>query len=127
MKGDVAMTRLLAFAAAALLALATATAAQAHAFLTHATPAVGSTVAAAPAELTLDYTEAVEPHFCHVQVLDAAGQQVDAGNLHAAPDDPKRLLLGLKPLPPGSYTVQWRVVAADTHHTEGKFTFSVRP
>jgi methionine-rich copper-binding protein CopC len=100
--------------------------AAAHAFLAHATPAVGSTVAAAPAALTLDYTEAVEPRFCRVQVRDAAGQEVDAGDLHAAPDDPKRLLLGLKPLPPGTYTVTWRVVAADTHHTEGRFTFTVR-
>jgi methionine-rich copper-binding protein CopC len=114
-------------AVAALLTLGTGTAAHAHAFLRHAMPAVGGTVAAAPPELTLDYTEAVEPRFSHVEVLDARGQHVDAGDLHPAPDDPKRLIVGLKPLPPGSYTVKWRVVAADTHHTEGTFTFSVRP
>jgi hypothetical protein len=113
-------------AAAALLTLAAVPAAHAHAFLRHASPAVGSTVAAAPRELTLDYTEAVEPRFSHVDVLDAQGRHVDAGDLHPAPDDPKRLVIGLQPLPPGTYTVQWRVVAADTHHTEGKFSFSVQ-
>jgi copper resistance protein C len=121
------MNTLLPRLAAAALLAGVATAAHAHAFLKHAIPPVGSTVAAAPAVLTLDYTEGVEPKFSHVEVFDAQGQRVDAGDLHVAPDDPKRLLIGLKKLPPGSYTVKWRVVAEDTHHTEGTFTFSVQP
>jgi methionine-rich copper-binding protein CopC len=118
-------------AVAALLALAAApfggSAALAHAFLRHAAPAVGSTVAAAPPELTLDYTEGVEPRFSGVDVLDAQGQHVDAGDLHLAPGNPKRLVIGLKKLPPGTYTVKWHVISVDTHHTEGTFTFSVQP
>ena len=38
--------------------------AQAHALLRHAEPAVGSTVAGAPKELALTFSEAVEPAFC---------------------------------------------------------------
>ena len=102
-------------------------AAQAHAFLRHAAPAVGSTLPVAPPELTLDYTEAVEPRFSSVDVLDAQGQHVDAGDLHTAPDNPKRLIIGLKKLPPGSYKVQWHILSVDTHRTEGTFSFSVQP
>jgi methionine-rich copper-binding protein CopC len=111
---------------AVLLAAAAAGTAQAHAFLRHATPGVGSTLATAPAEMTLDYTEAIEPRFSGVDVLDAQGQHVDAGDLHTAPDNAKRLIIGLKKLPPGSYTVKWHVISVDTHHTEGTFTFSVQ-
>jgi methionine-rich copper-binding protein CopC len=118
--------------AAAMLLLSAAApwsigAAQAHAFLRHAVPGVGSTLAAAPPEMTLDYTEAIEPRFSGVDVLDAKGQHVDAGNLHTAPDNPKRLVIGLQKLVPGAYTVKWHVVSVDTHHTEGTFTFSVQP
>jgi len=111
---------------AALLTAAAAGTAHAHAFLRHATPGVGSTLATAPAEMTLDYTEAIEPRFSGVDVLDAQGQHVDAGDLHAAPDNAKRLVIGLKKLPPGTYTVKWHVISVDTHHTEGTFTFSVQ-
>ena len=48
-------------------------------------------------------------------------------DLHLAPDNPKRLVIGLKKLGPGTYTVKWHVVSVDTHHTEGTFTFSVQP
>jgi methionine-rich copper-binding protein CopC len=102
-------------------------AAHAHAFLRHATPPVGGTLASVPTQLTLDFTEAVEPRFSGVVVLNAAGARVDADDLHAAPDNPRRLLLGLRPLPAGAYTVTWHVTSVDTHRTEGAFGFSVQP
>lgn len=38
----------------------------AHAFLAKASPPVGSQIPAAPAELTLRFTEGVEPLFCTI-------------------------------------------------------------
>jgi hypothetical protein len=32
-----------------------------------------------------------------------------------------------KTLPPGVYTVNWRAVSVDTHHTQGDFQFTVTP
>jgi methionine-rich copper-binding protein CopC len=107
--------------------LAVPAAAQAHAFLRHATPPVGSTLAAAPADLALDFTEAIEPRFSGIDVLDAQGQHVDAGDLHIAPDNAKRLVIGLKKLGPGVYAVKWHVTSVDTHHTEGAYSFTVQP
>src|SRR5262249_94468 len=51
----------------------------AHAFLDEATPRVGSTVRVAPSELTLRFTQDIEPAFSTVTITDAAGQRVDAG------------------------------------------------
>jgi methionine-rich copper-binding protein CopC len=118
---------LLRLLAAAIAVPALSGAAAAHAFLRHATPAVGGTLATPPAQVTLDFTEAVEPRFSGIEVLDAAGARVDAGDPHTAPDNAKRLMIGLKPLKPGAYKVKWHVTSVDTHHTEGVFSFSVQP
>ena len=113
--------------AAAALLLTWSGAANAHAFLRHAVPLVGSTIPASPPVLTLDYTEAVEPRFCTVEVQNAQGQRVDKNDLHTAPDDGKRLLVGLPALPPGAYKVVWHVTSVDTHRTEGSFSFTIEP
>jgi methionine-rich copper-binding protein CopC len=97
----------------------------AHAFLDHASPAVGSSVPSAPAAVTLWFTQDVEPAFSTVQVANAAGQRVDLGDVRVPPGQPAELQVGLKLLPPGTYTVSWHVVSVDTHPTEGTFTFQV--
>ena len=70
-----------AIIAVALLALWPfgANVAQAHAFLDHAEPRVGSTVQNAPRELSLSFTQELEPAFSTVEVLDANGKRVDQG------------------------------------------------
>jgi methionine-rich copper-binding protein CopC len=99
----------------------------AHALLHTASPPVGATVQAAPPEVTLDFSEAVEPRFSTIRVEDAAGRAMDSGTVHASAGDAKRLSIALKPLPPGTYRVIWRVTSVDTHKTEGAFDFTVRP
>jgi copper resistance protein C len=106
-------------------ALAAALPARAHAFLDHASPPVGSAVPAPPAAVTLWFTQNLEPAFSHLTVTNQAGQQVDLGNARVPPGQPAELQVGLKALPPGTYTVSWHVVSVDTHPTEGSFTFSV--
>jgi methionine-rich copper-binding protein CopC len=110
---------------AALLGMATG--ADAHAFLDHARPAVGSSVAAAPAELQLWFTQALEPAFSTVQVVGPSGARVDQGPSRVGVDDPTRLSVGLQPLAPGRYRVIWRVVSVDSHVTNGDFSFTVGP
>ncbi len=102
-------------------------AARAHAFLDHASPAVGSSVPASPPNVTLWFTQDLEPAFSSAQVTNEAGQRVDLGNAQIPQGSPAELQIGLKPLPPGTYLVSWRVVSVDTHPTEGTFTFDVKP
>ena len=119
--------RILLAMTVAAYAVAAAGPALAHAFLTRASPAVGSTVHAAPSEITLRYTEAVEPAFSTVQVTGEGGERVDGGALHVDDKEPTLLHVPLKPLTPGTYKVAWRVVSVDTHTTNGTFTFKVAP
>lgn len=121
------MTRLLAAAmlAAALSIGGAVGMAQAHAFLDHASPAVGSAVPGAPSAVTLWFTQDLEPAFSSVTVTNQAGQRVDLGNQRIPSGQPAVLQVGLRPLPPGRYTVNWRVISVDTHPTEGSFTFQV--
>ncbi|HEY5211145.1 MAG TPA: copper homeostasis periplasmic binding protein CopC [Stellaceae bacterium] len=104
--------------------LVLATAAWAHAFLDHAAPAVGATVPA-PRQVSIWFSEQVEPAFSVIEVTDAAGHRVDAADTHIDPADAKLLHVSLKPVPPGRYEVRWRVVSVDTHHTKGDFGFTV--
>jgi copper resistance protein C len=98
----------------------------AHAFLERASPAVGSEVSGSPPSLNLSYTEPVEPLFCSVSVTDAGGARMDDGK--AIPlEDGRVLSVRLKPLPPGTYHVEWHVTSVDTHKTEGHFSFTVKP
>lgn len=99
--------------------------AHAHAFLDHASPAVGSTVQRAPVSIKLWFTDRVESAFSTVNVVDRAGHRLDSGNAQVDPQDATLLHVSLKPLPPGKYKVIWRVVSVDTHTTEGDFTFGV--
>ena len=113
------------FAALALMLTAGAGQAYAHAHLRTGTPAVDSTVAA-PAEVAIVYSEAVEPRFSVIEVKDSTGKRVDKQDVHTAPSDNKVLSVGLPQLAPGVYTVEWHATAVDTHKTEGTFKFTVK-
>ena len=96
-----------------------------HAFLERAEPRVGSTVKAAPSQVRVWFSEALEPAFSTPEVVNQSGDRVDRGP--AQVDTASRALLHvpLKPLGPGTYRVKWRVLSVDTHVTEGDFTFRV--
>jgi copper resistance protein C len=109
----------------ALLPLLFSGSAGAHAFLDHANPRVGNTVRTAPHEVTLWFTQDLEPAFSTVEVSDSSGARVDSGKASVSPSDRKALRIAVKPLGPGTYKVSWRVLSVDTHTTEGTFTFRV--
>jgi methionine-rich copper-binding protein CopC len=105
-----------------LLATFSNVAAHAHAFLDHASPLVGSTVASAPREVSLTFTQNLESAFSSVQVTDANGARVDQGKAQVSGNT---MRVGLKSLSPGTYRVRWHALSVDTHKTEGSFTFTV--
>jgi len=125
-KSGMAAIRAVVFALFSAIMLAPAPA-LAHAHLDRSTPAAGSTVTAAPAEVTLWFTEALEPKFSTVEVRDAKGTAVHTGKAVLAPDNTAQLIVMVKSLPPGRYKVIWRILSVDTHRTNGEFTFTVAP
>jgi copper resistance protein C len=98
---------------------------EAHAFLQHAEPGVGSTVASSPKEVKIQFTEAVEPALSKIHVFAASGKEVDKGDVHVDSSDQALLKVSLPPLGPGTYRVAWRVVSVDTHVTSGTFNFQI--
>jgi methionine-rich copper-binding protein CopC len=98
--------------------------ATAHAFLDHAEPRVGNKVASPPRELTLWFTQKLEPAFSTVTVTGPTGQRVDAGKARVSGN---QMSVSLKGGGTGTYHVNWRVLSVDTHTTDGSFTFQVGP
>jgi copper resistance protein C len=106
-----------------LLVLATGVA-QAHAFLDHAEPRVGNKVASAPREVTLWFTQKLEPAFSTVTVTNASGQRVDTGKARVSGN---QMSVSLRSGGTGTYHVTWHVLSVDTHTTDGSFAFEVGP
>jgi copper resistance protein C len=109
----------------ALLGLVSAAAA--HGVLERTEPRGGSTLKAAPSAVRLHFTGAIEPAYSRVQVVNGGGQRVDLGDSSVDAANRALLRVSLPALPPGRYTVAWRVLSIDSHVTEGEFTFRVAP
>ncbi len=99
----------------------------AHASLDRATPAAGSMVHRSPPRLELRFTQRLEPAFSEVRVEDRDGKRVDKGDPEVDRANATLLRVSLPTLAPGTYRVKWRVLAVDTHVSEGAFTFDVAP
>ncbi len=106
-----------------LLAVATGEA-SAHAFLDRAEPRVGNKVATAPREVMLWFTQKLEPAFSTITVTNSTGQRVDTGKTRVTGS---QMSVSLRPGGAGTYRVTWRVLSADTHTTDGNFSFQVGP
>src|SRR6476619_1554231 len=102
--------------------LLSATPALAHAMLDHANPRVGNTVATAPREVTLWFTQKLEPAFSTMTVTDSSGQRVEAGKPSISGNV---MRVPLRAIKAGTYRVVWHVLSVDTHKTEGSFNFRI--
>ena len=106
-----------------LLALPLAvTAAQARGMLDHADPTWGSTMASAPDEVTLSFTENLEAAFSSVTVTNGSGTRVDQGKPQVSGST---MSVALRSIGPGIYLVRWHALSVDTHKSEGNFTFYI--
>jgi copper resistance protein C len=116
------MRRSSLFGLIALLLVLAGGQASAHATLDHAEPRVGNKVATMPPEVTLWFTQKLEPAFSSITVTDAAGKRVDTGKTRV---DGSQMAVSLRPGGSGTYHVKWHVLSTDSHTTDGNFTFQV--
>lgn len=96
----------------------------AHAFPSAERPPAGSTLSAAPQEVTITFDAPIESLFATLRVVDDSGHDEAAGAPRVGARR-RELSVALKSLGPGDYTVKWAVVAEDGHRTEGSYTFTV--
>jgi methionine-rich copper-binding protein CopC len=94
----------------------------AHAMLDHAEPRVGNKLATPPHQLTLWFTQKLEPAFSSVTVTDAKGERIDSGKPRVSGN---QMSVSLRAGGSGTYHVTWKVLSVDTHTTDGSFTFEV--
>ena len=122
----------------------------AHSSLESSTPADDSTVKKAPTEISLTFSEEIEPNFSTfvvyplgqgedhealeekadallVQVLSTPdGKELDAPLLTEKASATVTLALP-KDLKPGSYAVMWRALSVDTHTVQDLMVFTYQP
>ena len=89
------------------------------------TPEANSTVAA-PAQVSVFFTEGLEPKFSSLQLMDAQGTVVSREKSVVDPKDAKHMTLALPKLTPGVYRVHWMTAALDGHRMDGDYSFKVQ-
>lgn len=114
--------RMLTILASLLVAALAAGGAQAHAYLDHASPQVGGTVQSPPSELTLWFTQSLEPAFSTVQVTGPNGDRIDQDKPQVTGNT---MRVTIKAAGAGTYHVNWHALSVDTHTTQGSYTFHV--
>jgi len=113
-------------AAAVIVAATVSSTAFAHAHLANSDPAAGAVLVAAPAAVTIAFTEPLEPAFSSIVVVDGDGRTVSSGRARIDASNRKRMTMPLAALGTGAYTVKWVAVATDGHRTQGAYGFSVK-
>jgi hypothetical protein len=74
------------------------------------------------------FDQPVEMPGSGLAVTDARGVRVDRGGTARGEVDQASLAVDLPPLPPGVYTVTWRVTSqADAEFNQGSFDVTLRP
>jgi copper transport protein len=109
------------------VALVLPAAAWGHASLLATQPAASGVLSRPPTQVSLTFSERIEPRFAVISVTDAQGNQEMVGSPARAPDDENAIFIKLRQLPQGWYLVWWRVISADGHPVRGAFTFAVGP
>lgn len=105
---------------AAVFVLLTHPTASAHSELESSTPAAGEIVSEAPTEVTLIFSEDIDPQFAQIAVTGEDGDSVTSGEPvidGARVDQSVRVTSG------GAYGISYRIVSADGHPVQGETSF----
>lgn len=100
----------------------------AHAHLKSATPALNGTVATAPSELDLKFSEGLNLKFTGVKVTGPDKAAVATGDAALGAGDDTTLVIPVSAtLAAGAYKVDWHALSTDGHKTSGSYKFTVKP
>jgi copper transport protein len=106
------------------VAAAYAPGALAHSVLIGTQPGNDVVVPNSPDQVVLEFNEPVDASLGSLRVFDGQGEQVDSGEV--TQPVATEVTVGLaSDLTPGTYTVAWRVVSADSDPISGAFVFHV--
>jgi methionine-rich copper-binding protein CopC len=98
----------------------------AHAGMLNSNPDRNSILTTAPKKVTIKMSDKVEPAFSHIEVFGVDNKKISGKtrfsqeNMIMETDLPGDL-------PPGLYTVKWKVMSLDGHALSGDYSFTVEP
>ena len=100
--------------------------ASAHAFVEKSDPAANSILATAPTQMTIWFTERLEPKSTSATLSDHLGNTIPGTSFRIG-DDPKVLIVTLPPgLANGTYSVVWKNISEDDGHpAKGYIPFTI--
>ena len=114
-----------AFAVACALAVVLAPSAFAHSVLLETEPGNDVVVQESPDRVSLRFNESVEMSLGGIRVFDGQGNRVDSDEV--TPSNGAEVGVGIEgDLEPGTYTVAWRAISADSDPISGAFVFHVQ-
>ncbi|MBO2942963.1 copper resistance protein CopC [Paenibacillus sp. F411] len=106
-----------------LLILSHPTDVWAHSKLTASEPAAGSDVNDVVSELVLTFNENIDPKLSSLTITNAEGQSSALSAVTVTGQEMKAVLENA--LPSGTYEVQWKIISADGHPIQDKYSFTV--
>ncbi|MGH2400644.1 MAG: copper resistance CopC family protein, partial [bacterium] len=96
----------------------------AHGILQGSSPRANAVLPSSPPEIILAFNEPIDETFSRLEILGSDGRRV--GGIATVGARGTRMRAAVGPLPPGVYSVRWRVLSAvDGHTTSGAFVFAV--
>ncbi len=102
--------------------------AAAHAIVLESVPARDAILDRAPERVILRFNSKIEKRLSRVTLTAGGGTPVPtpiASDAQDGDQQPDRLVVPLRPLPPGAYVLRYKVLSADGHITEGALRFTV--
>jgi copper transport protein len=100
--------------------------ASAHAVVVSSSPTDGSSLAAAPGQVTITFDEAVGLSPGYLRVVDSSGRRVESGSAFHPNGQGDEIAVNLEAdLPAAAYIASYRVVSADSHPVGGVVRFAV--
>ncbi|MDY7573246.1 copper resistance protein CopC [Actimicrobium sp. CCI2.3] len=110
----------------AALAAALAPVAFAHAVLKEASPPADAVLDTTPAQIRLQFNEALEAGFSKITLTDGRGTALTTPAAKVEPGQPDTLVLGLPVLAAGTWQVHWSTLTRDGHRVKGDYAFRVK-
>lgn len=96
-----------------------------HGILMESRPRAGETVPLGVPPLELRFNSRIERPLSWLRLAGPSGDLVPLSTERAEKPRPDQLTATLPTLPPGQYTVHWRIFTADGHFSHGRFSFRV--
>jgi len=98
----------------------------AHAKAVSVDPAPRSVLSHSPPSINILLSQQFEPSYSTIIIKGSNSKLVTTAKATVDPDNEKRLTLSLPTLPPGKYTVSYKILSLDGHTIASNYAFKIK-